>query len=576
MKRNSQQYEGRFKSQVKEKKAQKGPAEKNEKTDASSKIQEFDQTNQKPLLEVQQKSQQKLADATNNDPAAAQAAVAKDADKAADVTLQELQKDMLNAETAQNSTNQNSANATQELGSTADPPNAPNNTANKTEQQKAEEKLKQEENTPAPIDIQKEEENALKVVADTAAQGDAQVASAGLGAASTATKQAQKDHEEVANNVLKLSETVEAADKAVQDAPTLAKKVEALAELSNAQADAQKAEIQEVGQRAEVLTLTKSEKVAQVAVQTAEAAVAVTNASISIPDVKALPNPAKEVECIYDKDNPEKKVDEATAYASGASENGSNENVLILGNESAPVTSEAANASVVTNTTSNAGNGTAPQAGTPTQAPTQNGAPVDSITAAAAKLPLNLGALTPIPEGFVPNYACSNKWDDEECASIDEQCETSVAFRMKCRKTCGSCKQAFAVDEPTDDELRKEMRETSERMYSSVYELDDARELGQGRGDITRETYDDVRQDVLDEHTGASYDSLYHNVAKQDPDEGAKGNTFMGRVSNLWNRYFHSAPQPVQRQVHTAASYDVSALPQQRDDVAMLNEDAHY
>merc|ERR1712070_763860 len=47
---------------------------------------------------------------------------------------------------------------------------------------------------------------------------------------------------------------------------------------------------------------------------------------------------------------------------------------------------------------------------------------------------------------------CANnpEWDSM-CPHLSEHCGKSMVTRMKCRKTCGACKEKFKVEEPSDE-----------------------------------------------------------------------------------------------------------------------------
>jgi len=118
--------------------------------------------------------------------------------------------------------------------------------------------------------------------------------------------------------------------------------------------------------------------------------------------------------------------------------------------------------------------------------------------------------LAKLPDGYKRDYNCKNnaKWD-KHCEHLSKHCGTSLVTRMKCKHTCGSCKEKFPVSEPKD-----RLPLDSPEFLTAVQELYDSASSERYENKDLREAQSEDLLDIVKDVTSDSLLEKMHNNLK--------------------------------------------------------------
>jgi len=102
-----------------------------------------------------------------------------------------------------------------------------------------------------------------------------------------------------------------------------------------------------------------------------------------------------------------------------------------------------------------------------------------------------------LPDGYKRDYNCKNnaKWGSH-CEHLSDHCGTSLVLRMKCKKTCGSCKEKFPVNEPKD-KLHLDSPEFLRAVKELYVEKHETKDLREAQSEELLDMAKDVASDSL-------------------------------------------------------------------------------
>merc|ERR1712100_432294 len=453
-----------FKAKIKQEQANRKKVEAEKELHDKNVLAENEKKKAGPLIEVQQKSQKKLADVTNLENSIPKKVMLKRQERGkVDVTLKNLESDVFKevkslapsipvVRPAVNGTKREPAStpaASAANATNATKPEAPVG-------QDFWDKFHDEKDKKVAARKELAEKADKKYMKKELAAEKKMQTDAKAQAAKARTVEAGKEHDKLAKRLVNFASKANELKEKL-NAPNVApgEKSRLEAKLNSATAKAQAAEIQEVTQRANIKTMTKRQRHTESKVMKLEAKLEAGAADFAAA--------AGQLELAKDVTIAEKKAAEKKAAAATPK-------------PKPPAPKQKTEAKPAAK----------PEA-KPAAKPEAKPAAKPEAKKPAAKVAAedHLGRLEPVPKGFVPNYECENhgKWSND-CEPLADQCMTSIVVRMKCRKTCGSCQQNFPVKEPSDDEMLKQRL-----LERSMYALDSAAELGQALGDDKVDTF---------------------------------------------------------------------------------------
>lgn len=297
---------------------------------------------------------------------------------------------------------------------------------------------------------------------------------------------AEQEYNETATVLMEAVKKAAEVQKLLDDPDlTPSKKAELEAELANAKADAMKAEVAEVDQRAQIVKATKQVVETVNVVRMAESALDSANVTLD-------------------------KVKEHVAKLQTGS--GAGPPPVVPGAKP-PTLQPTAPPPPATIAPTAPPTKPPPPTATPTATPTA--APTAPPTASDKDVSMAMALMGKLPPGYVKDYNCENKWTVEHCEVLGEHCATSMTMRMKCPKICGSCKEEFPLPEPKDPPPPP--TSAPKPSEEQTFVIREARNL--------REANDDLR-----------------DTEKDVSNDDGSAEEYMKEASNVYDSYFVSAP----------------------------------